>query len=406
VAKYFFNAKSQKGEPYSGTLEAKDESELARTLRQQGYFLISASGQKEKKEKKFELSIPFLGGIPLQEKINLARNLQVMISAGVSLPKALNTLSLQSKSKKLKKVLVEISEEIMKGKNFSDSLSRYPDIFSELFCNMVKVGEESGSLEENLGILSRQMEREYELKSKIKGALMYPAVIILAMVGIGIMMLVVVVPQLAKTFEELETELPLTTKAVIFLGTFLVERWYLAVLILVILVFLVQAVTKMRTGKKTFDKIVLKIPIISPLIRKTNAAYTARTLSSLIASGVSLIRSLEIVANTLGNFYFKEAIAQAQEKVQKGEKLSQALKPYQNLYPASVIQMIEVGEETGETVQILAKLGDFFEEEISRATKNLAAVIEPILMLFIGGVVGFFAVSMVQPMYSMLEGIK
>jgi len=235
---------------------------------------------------------------------------------------------------------------------------------------------------------------------------MYPAVIILAMVGIGIMMLVVVVPQLAKTFEELETELPLTTKAVIFLGTFLVERWYLAVLILVILVFLVQAVTKMRTGKKTFDKIVLKIPIISPLIRKTNAAYTARTLSSLIASGVSLIRSLEIVANTLGNFYFKEAIAQAQEKVQKGEKLSQALKPYQNLYPASVIQMIEVGEETGETVQILAKLGDFFEEEISRATKNLAAVIEPILMLFIGGVVGFFAVSMVQPMYSMLEGIK
>lgn len=411
MPKYFFTAKSQKGRSYSNSREARDRQELARMLRQEGYVLISAIEEGASK-RKFEISkflksgIPLLSNVSSKEKIMFTRNLQVMISAGIALPQALRTLSLQAKNKKLKKTLLEIIESVIKGKTFSESLARHPSVFSELFCSMVMVGEESGTLEENLAILTRQMERDYELKSRIKGALMYPVVIITAMIGIGIMMLIVVVPTLADTFKDLGIELPLTTKIVIGLGMFLAEKWYVVILILIVLAFVLQIILKTKNAKKRIDAITLRLPIISPLIKKNNAAYTIRTLSSLITAGVSLVRSLEIIAGTTKNFYFKQALTEAVKRVKRGERLSVALRPYQSIYPIAVIQMIEVGEETGETSRVLDKLGNFFEEEVTRETKNLVSIIEPILMLLVGGVVGFFAVSMVQPMYSMLSGIK
>lgn len=408
MPKYFFTAKSQKGEPYSETREAGSERDLARSLRREGYVLISAIQEEEKKnywKQILQEGISF-GGVSLKDKMLLTRNLRVMISAGISIPKSLKTLSLQAKNKKLKNSLLEIAERVIRGENFSDSLLHYPKIFSKLFCNMVKVGEESGTLEKNLEILAMQIEREHALKEKIKEAMMYPAVIITAMCGIGVMMLIVVVPKLAQTFEELNAELPITTKIVIGLGTFLAEKWYFAVIIVFLLIFVFRMVLKVKIWKKAFDSIILSVPIISPIIKKTNAAHTVRTLSSLISAGVPLVRSLEIIAETLGNCHYREAIETAKEKVKKGEKLSQSLRPYENLYSLTVIQMIEVGEETGETSSILEKLGEFFEEEVSQATKNLTAVIEPILMLIIGGVVGFFAISMVQPMYSMLGALE
>lgn len=408
MAKYFYTARSYKGETKSGILEAKSERELAKILRQEGYILISAIPEKEKEKKKeLGISIPFLKGkVSLTEKMIFTRNLQIMIKAGVSLPRAMRTLALQTRSKRFQKVLLDISEEITKGKNFSDSLGKWPDIFSELFQSMIKVGEETGNLEEVLKVLTRQMEREYELNSKVKGAMMYPAVIICAMIGIGILMLIMVVPKLAGTFKELEIDLPVTTRIVISLGTFLSQKWYLVILIIIILAFLFQIILKTKTGKKFLDSFLLKIPIISPLIKKTNSAYTARTLGSLISSGVPIVKSLEIVSHTLGNFYFRQAITESIEKVKMGQKLSESLQPYQSLYSPLVIQMIEVGEETGETAEILGKLADFFEEEVTNTTKNLTSIIEPILMLLIGGAVGFFAISMVQPMYSMLQAIK
>jgi len=407
MAKYFYTAKSLKGEEKSGTMEAKDEKQIAQTLKEQGFILIKAKTEEKKlKEKKFEIPLPFLGGVPLVERMMFTRNLQVMVAAGLSLPRALETLALQSKSKRFKKGLLEIREKIIKGENFSDALRNYPDIFSELFQNMVKVGEESGTLEEVLKILAQQMEREHELKSKIQGAMIYPAVIILAMLGIGILMLIMVVPKIAETFKELNIELPLTTKLVIGLGTFLAEKWYLAILIIIIFSFLFWLSLKTKKVKEIMDALLLKLPVVSPLIKKTNSVYTVRTLSSLIAAGVPIVRSLEIVSGVLGNIYYKAAILEAVEKVKKGEKLSEVLAFHQDLYPPIILQMLKVGEETGETSKVLAKLADFFEEEIGNETRNLASVIEPVLMLIIGGAVGFFAISMIQPMYSMLGAIK
>ena len=407
MPKYFYTAKSLKGEEKSGTLEAKDIHQLAKKLREQDFILIKVETEGEKiKKRKLVITLPFFGGVSLKEKIFFTRNLQVMISAGFPLPRVLEILANQTKSKKFKKALSDIKEDIIKGKSFSDALYPYPYIFSEVFQSVVKVGEESGTLEEVLKILANQMEKENELKSKIMGAMIYPAVIICAMMGIGILMLVMVVPKLAAIFEALQVELPVTTKLVIFLGTFFVEKWYLVILISIFLIFIFSQIIRTQKGKMVLDAFLLKAPIISPIIKETNSATVVRTLSSLIVAGVPLVRSLEIVSGTLGNIHFKTAIIEAVEKVRKGEKLSEALKPHQATFPPIVVQMLAVGEETGETSNILAKLADFFEEEVGRATQNLASVIEPVIMLIIGAAVGFFAISMVQPMYSMLQAIK
>lgn len=405
---YSYRAKSFKGETKLGVLEAKDEHQLARLLRQEGYILIEATLEEEVREKKgrIEFFFPFFDRVKLKEKIFFIRNLQVMIGAGVALPRGLEILARQAKSRKFRKTLLDIEQRIIKGESFSDSLSKHPGVFSELFVNMVKVGEEAGTLENVLKILAQQMEKENELKSKIKGAMIYPLVIILTMIGIGILMLIMVVPKLAETFKELNIELPFTTKIVIALGKFLAQKWYLVILTILALFFGLKIILKTKRGKQVVDFLFLKIPIISPIVRKTNSAYTVRTLSSLVAAGVPIVQSLEIVSRVLGNCYFREAIAKAAERVRKGSKLSESLRPYEELYPSVVIQMIEVGEETGETSTILEKLAYFFEEEVAIIIKNLSSLIEPVLMLIIGAVVGFFVVSMVQPMYSMLGAIK
>jgi len=403
MPKYLYIAKSLKGEAKSGILEAPDEHQLARILRSEGYLLTSVSIEEQEKKK---FSFSFSRGVSLTEKMLFTRNLQIMIAAGIALPKALTILSSQMKSKKMKNALLEVENEIMKGKSFANSLAKYPNIFNKFFTSIIKVGEESGTLEEGLKVLTRQMERERDLRSKVIGAMVYPAVIICAMIGIGILMLTMVVPSLAETFKGLNVELPATTKFIIFLGTFLAAKWYVLILIIIGLVFLIRQISKTKSGKKFFDLISLKLPIISPIIKKTNAAHTVRTLSSLIVAGVPIIEALDIVSGTLGNVYFKNAIVEATEKVKKGIKLSEALKPNEKLYPSLVVQMIQVGEETGETSGILLKLADFFEEEVTEVTKNLSSVIEPLLMLLIGGVVGFFAVSMFQPIYSMIGSIQ
>ena len=405
MPRYVYIAKSSGGKREKGVLEAEGEFQLARTLRGQGLILISAQEEQEIKEEG-GIQIPFLKKISLLEKMMFTRNLRIMISAGIALPRVLEMLSKQTRSKKFAEALVGVKDEIIKGKSFSDSLSDYPDIFPELFSSMVKVGEEGGRLEEVLGILTRQMERDYELNSKIKGAMMYPMVVISAMLGIGALMLIMVIPKIAETFRDLEIELPRTTQFVMWLGETMASKWYLMLAIMISAVFLFLRLKKTEKGKRMIDALMLKIPIVSPILKKTSSAYTTRILSSLIASGVPITRSLEILSNTLGNVYYKEAMRVASEKVEKGVKLSTVLADYQNIYPSLVIQMVAVGEETGKTSEILDKLAGFFEEEVANATKNLASVIEPIIMLLIGGAIGFFAVSMIQPMYTMLEAVK
>jgi len=402
---YFYTAKSSNGETETGVLTAKDTHQLAQELKSKGLILIEAVLEQEKKERGITISLPFLGGVSLVERMMFTRNLEVMVAAGLPLVKCLTILSNQTKSQKLKNALLDIQEKISKGYAFSSALANHPDIFSELFYNMIKVGEESGTMEDVLRMISLQLEREYELRSKIQSAMIYPAVVISAMIGIGILMLVTIVPQISSTFKDLGIELPMTTQFIIKLGTLLAEKWYLIIIAPVLMAVFLATMAKTPKGKQVIDTFSLKIPIISPIVKKSNAATTVRTLSSLITAGVPIVKSLEIVSNTLSNSHFRKIMSDAAERVRKGAELSETLEGHQELYPSTVAQMIKVGEETGATSKVLSKLADYFEEEVGRATQNLASVIEPVLMLAIGAAIGFFAISMIQPMYSMLEGL-
>ncbi|MBL7156211.1 MAG: type II secretion system F family protein [Candidatus Pacebacteria bacterium] len=401
---FSYIAKSLKGKEEQGVLEAETESQLARDLKKKGLVLVFAEPEISKKEK-LKVNIPSFGKVSAVDKIMFTKNLKIMISAGIALPKALNILSQQVKNNKFKQAILNVEQKVIQGETFSGALLKHSDVFPEFFSSMVKVGEQGGKLEQVLGILTKQMEREHELKSKIQGAMMYPAVIILAMLGIGVLMLVMVVPKLSATFEEFEIALPITTQFVVWLGETLASKWYLFLGLIFLSPFLFSNISKTKTGKQTIDKLVLKIPIVSPIIKKTNSAYTVRILSSLIASGVPIAKSLEILSRTLGNVFYRQAMEVSAEKVRQGSKLSDILKNYQNIYPLLVVQMIAVGEETGQTSEVLEKLADFFEEEVANSSKNLATIIEPIVMLLIGGAVGFFAISMIQPMYSMMGAI-
>ncbi|MCX6764656.1 MAG: type II secretion system F family protein [Candidatus Nealsonbacteria bacterium] len=403
MPKYFYQATSAQGELQSGVQEAKDESELAKTLRNEGYILVSASLEKKKERFGF---LGKLKGISLKDRLFFTRNLRLMIKSGISLPKALSILSAQTGNKKFQEILFKIKEEILKGKKLSEALKNHPATFSELYSSMVEIGEETGNLEDVLNGLSKQMERTYELRAKIKGAMVYPSVIIIAMMGIGVLMMITVVPKLAETFEEIGIELPFTTKVIITAASLMSKFWFLLPLVFLIIILLFKKLLgSSKKRNKKIDGLLLKIPVISSIIKESNIAYTARTLTALINAGVPIIKSLEIVSRTLDNFYFREAMEVSSMEVKKGKKLSDVLKNFPKVYPITFSEMLAIGEETGETADILDKIADFAESEVDSLTKNLSAVIEPIIMIIVGTAVGFFAVSMIQPMYSMLGSI-
>ncbi len=400
---YFYIAKNLKGETISGYKEAENKHSLAKELREEGYILISVKVKNASSVKK-GIVIPFLSKISLTDKVVFTRNLKVMVSAGVSLPRALDVLAEQTKNKCFKKIIFNLKEEIVKGKNLSQSLALYPNVFNDLFINMIKVGEESGSLEEVLSILAKQMEKDHRLVSRVRGAMMYPLVVITAMVIIGVLMMIMVIPKLSKVFSDLKINLPLTTRIVIASGNFMAKYWFLVISFFIFSFFLLRGFLKTEQGRKIKDKIFLKIPLVSSIIQKTNSARTARTISSLIKAGVSIDRSLKITANTLGNVYYRQALLKSSQEIKKGTRLSDILGNYKDIYPSLVIQMIKVGEETGETAEILEHLANFYEEEVDNITKNFSSIIEPFLMLIVGAAVGFFAISIIQPIYGIVQG--
>lgn len=403
--RFYFKAKKLSGEEIEGVKETNDEFELSKLLQRDGYTLIYFK-EKDGKEKKWNFSfLNILDRVPLSEKMIFSRNLSVIISAGVSLSRGLETLSRQTRNKKFQKVLKSIADEIKKGKSFSEALKEYPKIFPAIFSAMVKAGEATGKLDASLMLLAEQLQKDYNLRRRVKGALIYPAVIVSTMIIIGVLMMIYVMPTLTATFKELEADLPLTTQFLIGLSNFLTNNGVWAIVILVIILGTGFYLYSFPKTKRSFNFIVLHLPLFSPMVKKVNTARTSRTLSSLIGSGVDILSGLEVTGDVLQNHYYKNVFKEAKDRVQKGEPLSRIFSDYPRLYPPMFSDMISVGEETGKLADMLMRVATFYEEEVEAFTKNLSVVIEPILMVIIGAAVGFFAVSMIQPMYSMLEGL-
>lgn len=411
MANFFWRAKKANGEESSGQRESVDRFSLARELRTEGLIALSIeelSSTEEKKDQrrswsKFNI---VLGRVKMKDKIIFANNLSAMISAGLPLSRALSIMSRQTSNKYFKKVLSEIEARINKGENLSRALANWPKIFPEVFVSMVASSEETGRLPEALKLVSEQLEKSYILRRKILGAMVYPSVIVAAIVVIGILMMIFLIPTLSATFRELDVPLPLSTRFVIGLSDFLVNNLLLVFASLVVMVGSATWVPQTSSGKKIVDRMLLKIPFINNLTRQVNSAVIMRTTSSLVSAGVSLTRTMEVTEKVVQNYYYKRVMVEALDKVQKGIPLSVIFAAHQNLFPIFASEMSAVGEETGKMPEMLLKGAVFFEDEVDQVTKNLSTIIEPVLMIIIGLAVGFFAISMIGPMYSLSNAIK
>ncbi|MFZ2188883.1 MAG: type II secretion system F family protein [Candidatus Moraniibacteriota bacterium] len=405
--KVFYSAKNYSGETRAEEIDVKNERDLANQLRADGYILTSFKELKE--EKKNDVSVKFMDrffSISLKDKLMFTRNLSVMISSGLPISKSVSNISVQTKNKKFQQILVNIFDDIQAGTTFADGLAHYPGVFGDLFVNMVRVGESSGNLEEILEILSIQLEKEHDLTSKIKGAMTYPAVIVVAMIGIAVLMLTYILPKMMGVFADMKVDLPASTQFIISLSNVLRDHYVIVAVGFALFLLAIKYLLTMESGKRILGFILINVPVIKNMVIKVNCARFARIYSSLLRSGVPVVQALTIISNTLTNYYYKKAAVDGIEDVQKGVSLSKVIEKNPKVFPVLMAQMAQVGEETGKTETVLLKLAEFYEDEVDQISKNMSSIIEPVLMIFIGGAVGFFAISMLQPMYSLMDNIK
>ena len=403
--KFTYTAITKEGKRIKASMEANDKFDLARQLKNKNLSLVSAESEGEKKVFDMSAINAFLSRVKTHEKIIFARNLAAMLDAGLALSRTLNILERQTRNEKFKKIIRAIGEDVKKGNSLSGALEKFPKIFPPLFFSMVRAGEESGGLVESLRVVADQMEKSYLMRKKIKGALLYPTIIIFAMIVVGVLMLMFVVPTLTATFKELGVELPKSTQLIVSLSEFLVKYKVLLLPVFILIIFFLSLFFKTKRGKRILDFTFLHIPVIGELVKKTNSAYTTRTLSSLLSAGVDILEALSITKDVVQNSYYKEVIQQAGERIQKGEPLSVSFSEAEHLYPILVGEIMEVGEETGKLSDMILEVALFYEGEVDSATKNMSTIIEPFLMIVVGVVVGFFAIAMISPTYSLMEGI-
>ncbi len=406
---FHYKALTKEGSPIDATVEAKDKFDLYKLVRKDGNSIISA---EEVKSGGSSFSIDGLlsvfggGSVGMHDKIIFARNLSQMIDAGLPLTRGLSIMERQAKKgSTLQKILASLTDSLSKGKPFSDALRDYPDTFSTLFVSMVKAGEESGNSSLALKSVAAQMEKSYQLNKKIKGALMYPTVILCLMVIIGVLMMVYMVPTLTATFVGLGIKLPLSTRLIIYTSNFL--KSYFVFVILGVIALILSGITFFRTtkGQRILDFLSIRMPVIGGIVKAVNSARTARTLSSLLSSGVDIVVAISVTKDVMQNSYYKTVLEEIQTVIQKGESVSTVFLAHEDLYPLFVGEMVSVGEEAGKIGEMLLGVATFYEDEVDQATKDMSSIIEPVLMIFIGAAVGFFAISMLAPTYSLADAL-
>lgn len=382
-------------------LDAPTRLEAGRLLRGQGAAVLSI--EEVKGERQFALPSFISGRISGRDRIMFARNLAAMLSAGMPLSRSLSALEGQAKAGRFKTVLGELGKSVERGESLSGALKSSGDAFSDVFVAMVHAGEESGGLPNALTIVADQLEKSSNLKKKLRGALIYPGIIFAAMGLVGIVMMTFVVPTLTATFTELGVELPLSTKLVLTASNFVANNLILITILFFAALALAIRAFRSPQGKRSFDHLLLRLPVVAPIVREVNAAITARTVSSLVSAGVDMVEALTITATIHSNTVYRDVLVSAASQVQSGAPLSAILKSHPKLYPVLLSSVAEVGEETGKLSTMFMNTALFYEEEVDRVTKNLSTIVEPVLMIFIGAGVGFFAISMISPMYSVVD---
>lgn len=401
MAAWGFVAIDKSGKEIKGSKEADSEEQVLRELKAQGLIVLDVTEQNALTK---DISID-IGGKPTARDLSVfCRQFASITRAGVTIIEALRMLAEATENKKMQKALMNVRADVEKGETFADSLAKHPAVFPELLIQMARAGESSGSLETSMERMAIQFEKSAKTKALVKKAMIYPMVVMIVAIAVVIVMLLVVIPSYTDMFEQLGAELPGITLAVIAMSDFLKNYWFIIIPVVIGTVFLIKAYAKTYSGKHLFGKLQLKIPALKNLVVKNASAMMARTLSTLLTAGVPLNEAVGIVADTMTNIWFKEALHDATEQIMVGVPLSQ---PLQNcgLFPPMVYYMVRIGEEAGSTEEMLNKLADYYEEEVELAVQSLMAAMEPMIIIVLAVVVGGLIAACMAPMMTMYEAL-
>ncbi|MFZ2494195.1 MAG: type II secretion system F family protein [Candidatus Saccharimonadales bacterium] len=399
-----FTAASKEGAVISGHVEALSREAATEAIVKQGHRPISITAGSESKD-----LMSFLKPkVKTTDLVIFTRQLSTMISAGVPLLRALTTLSEQAENKTFKEILQSITKDVQAGTSLGDAFSKHPKAFSDVFVNMVRAGEAGGILDDILKRLAIQQEKNDSMKKKIKSAMTYPMILVVITIGAFFGLMFFVIPQIGKILYDLggpDAQLPMITQIMLGLSKWMLSYWYLVIGITAGLIFGGKTFLATPKGKRLFHYTVIKVPKIGDLIKKVATARFARTFSALIGAGVSVLETLRVTGNAVGNEAFKDELERGANAVTSGQQLSEALAKG-GMFPGIVPQMLAVGEETGKTADILIKVADFYEEEVDNTIASLSSIIEPVMIVFMGGMVGLVAVSVMGPIASLSQNIK
>lgn len=397
---YEWEGKTLKGEPRKGTLKTDSEATLRASLRKDGIILTKA---KEKKSATKEKYNPKKKIKPMNIVI-FTRQLSTMITSGLPLVQSLDILANQMEDKDLKGIVREIKEKIETGSRFADALRDYPQCFDALYVNLVVAGEEGGMLDTVLQRLAVYMEKTEKLKKKVKSAMIYPISIIVVAIGVVMVLLIFVIPVFETMFKDMGASLPAPTQIVVNLSRFVKSKIIYMIIAVGVIVFSFKKFYSTEKGKRKVDSIILKLPIFGVLAIKASVARVTRTLATLLSSGVAILESLVIVAKVAGNKIVEEALITARARISEGRSMSEPLEE-SKVFPPMVVQMIEVGESTGALDNMLNKIADFYEEDVDNLVSNLTAMMEPMIMMFLGVVLGGLIIAMYLPIFKLGQAI-
>lgn len=401
MKKYRYNARDKNGRSVTGEVEASSEQVAARLVRERGYILINL---KPSGNGLFGISGTIKSHVSSKDMTAFTRQLATMINAGLPVTESLQILRLQSTGG-LKEVAAQILADVESGESLSKAFEKHPKVFSPTYVALVRAGEAGGVLDKVLNRLADDLEKSQEFRGRVKGAMIYPAIIVIGMIAVSIIMVVFIMPRLTDLYSQFDAELPITTRILTGISGIFINYWYLVIAVAAGAFFAFRAFAKTNSGKRRIAEIVFKIPIMGALQKEVILTELTRTLALMVGSGVPILEGLSITAGVVGNVIISEALVGAAKNVEKGFPISYSFAQYPEAFPYILAQMVSVGEETGKMEDVLVKVSHVFEVDSEQKVKALTAAIEPIIMIVLGIGVAFLVVSVILPIYNLTTSI-
>lgn len=401
MASYSYKAVAADGKTKRGKVEANSLERAQDKLKSEGYNILSI---KEAGALDSDININIGGKVKAKDLTMFCKQFASVLQVGVTVVQGLDMLAEQMDNKTLQAALKDMMVSVEKGNNLADSMRMHPKCFPPILVNMVEAGEASGSLEVALSRMADHFEKDNRMAQQLKSAMTYPIIVCIVAIAVVIVCMVMVIPNFTDMFADMDMELPLATRMMVAASDFIIHRWYILIAVVAALVVGIRVFLKTSTGQYLYAKICMKLPLVGNITIKSSAARFARTLSTLMASGIQLIDAVESVAKVMTNKIIREKLLEAREQVAKGVPLSRPIKDM-GIFPPLLTQMVHIGEETGNLEEMMFRVADFFEEEVEEATKALTSAMEPLIMVFLAGIVGMIVAAVYGPLLSMYENM-